>query len=90
MIKFLLFCCPKLNIDRREHELLIKTEDVYKRQVLSNGRCIKLRSLDLDKDNTLEQPFAITPQETAVSVEGHVFTTEQEPNTFAVYKFTKK
>ncbi|KAB5125278.1 SPOR domain-containing protein, partial [Bacteroides thetaiotaomicron] len=26
MIKFLLFCCPKLNIDRREHELLIKTE----------------------------------------------------------------
>ena len=47
-------------------------------------------TLDLDKDNTLEQPFAITPQETAVSVEGHVFTTEQEPNTFAVYKFTKK
>ena len=57
---------------------------------MSSGRCIKLRSLDLDKDNTLEQPFAIVPQETPVSIEGNVFTTELEPTTFAVYKFTKK
>ncbi len=34
--------------------------------------------------------FAITPQETPVSIEGHVFTAELEPNTFTVYKFTKK
>ena len=58
-----------------------------KQDVLSNGCCIKLRSLDLDKDNTLEQPFAIVPQETPVSIEGNVFTTELEPTTFAVYKF---
>ena len=58
--------------------------------MLFDGRCIKLRSLDLDKDNTLEQPFAITPQETPVSIEGTVFTTELEPTTFAVYKFKKK
>ena len=44
----------------------------------------------LIKDNTLEQPFAIVPQETPVSIEGNVFTTELEPTTFAVYKFTKK
>ena len=90
--------------DKDKNELIVKVANtsntaqsislnfagLKKQDVLSNGRCIKLRSLDLDKDNTLEQPFAITPQETAVSVEGHVFTTEQEPNTFAVYKFTKK
>ena len=45
---------------------------------------------DLDKDNTLEQPSAITPQETPVSIEGNVFVTELEPTTFAVYKFKKK
>ena len=90
--------------DKDKNELIVKVANtsntaqsislnfagLKKQDVLSNGRCIKLRSLDLDKDNTLEQPFAITPQETAVSVEGQVFTTEQEPNTFAVYKFTKK
>ncbi|MZJ34586.1 alpha-L-arabinofuranosidase, partial [Collinsella sp. BIOML-A1] len=78
------------NTSNTAQSISLNFAGLKKQDVLSNGRCIKLRSLDLDKDNTLEQPFAITPQETAVSVEGHVFTTEQEPNTFAVYKFTKK
>ena len=90
--------------DRNKNELIVKVantsdtaqpvslkfEGLKKQDVLSDGRCIKLRSLDLDKDNTLEQPFAITPKETPVSIQGHVFTAELEPNTFAVYKFTKK
>ena len=90
--------------DKDKNELIVKVantsatiqpitlnfEGLKKQDVLSNGRCIKLRSLDLDKDNTLEQPFAIVPQETPVSIEGNVFTTELEPTTFAVYKFTKK
>jgi carbohydrate binding domain protein len=90
--------------DKDKNELIVKVantsatiqpitlnfEGLKKQDVLFNGRCIKLRSLDLDKDNTLEQPFAIVPQETPVSIEGNVFTTELEPTTFAVYKFTKK
>ena len=90
--------------DKDKNELIVKVantsatiqpislnfEGLKKQDVLSDGRCIKLRSLDLDKDNTLEQPFAIVPQETPVSIEGNVFTTELEPTTFAVYKFTKK
>lgn len=90
--------------DKDKNELIIKIantsnsaqpislnfEGLKKQDVLSDGRCIKLRSLDLDKDNTLEQPLAITPQETTVSIDGHVFATELEPNTFALYKFTKK
>ena len=68
----------------------LKFEGLKKQNVLSDGRCIKLRSLDLDKDNTLEQPFAITPKEIPVSIQGHVFTAALAPNTFAVYKFTKK
>ena len=90
--------------DKDKNELIVKVantsatiqpitlnfEGLKKQDVLFNGRCIKLRSLDLDKDNTLEQPFAIVPQETPVSIEGNVFTTELEPTTFAVYKFSKK
>ena len=90
--------------DKDKNELIVKVantsataqpislnfEGLKKQDVLSDGRCIKLHSLDLDKDNTLEQPSAITPQETPVSIEGNVFITELEPTTFAVYKFKKK
>lgn len=90
--------------DKDKNELIVKVantsataqpislnfEGLKKKDVLSDGRCIKLHSLDLDKDNTLEQPSAITPQETPVSIEGNVFVTELEPTTFAVYKFKKK
>ena len=90
--------------DKDKNELIVKVvntsattqpislnfEGLKKQDVLSDGRCIKLHSLDLDKDNTLEQPSAITPQETPVSIEGNVFVTELEPTTFAVYKFKKK
>ena len=90
--------------DKDKNELIVKIantsnsaqpvslnfEGLKKQDVLSEGRCIKLRSLDLDQDNTLEQPLAITPQETAVSIDGHVLAAEIEPNTFVVYKFTKK
>ncbi|MCE8921305.1 alpha-L-arabinofuranosidase C-terminal domain-containing protein [Bacteroides ovatus] len=90
--------------DKDKNELIVKVvntsataqpislnfEGLKKLDVLSDGRCIKLHSLDLDKDNTLEQPSAITPQETPVSIEGNVFVTELEPTTFAVYKFKKK
>ena len=78
------------NTSATAQPISLNFEGLKKQDVLSNGRCIKLRSLDLDKDNTLEQPFAIVPQETPVSIEGNVFTTELEPTTFAVYKFTKK
>lgn len=65
-------------------------EGLKKQEVLSGGRCIKLHSPEADQENTLEQPFAITPQETPVTIEGNLFTTTLEPNTFAVYKFIKK
>ena len=78
------------NTSDKTQPISLNFEGLKKQDVLTNGCCIKLRSLDLDKDNTLEQPFAITPQETPVSIEGTIFTTELEPTTFAVYKFTKK
>jgi alpha-L-arabinofuranosidase len=90
--------------DKEKNELIVKVvntsdkalpialnfEGLKKKDVLANGCCIKLRSADLDADNTLEQPHAITPVETNVSIDGHKLNTELEPYTFAIYTFTKK
>jgi hypothetical protein len=43
----------------------------------------------LDKDNTLEQPSAIVPQESVAAIKGNVFSTELEPYTLAIYTFNK-
>ncbi|WP_071145051.1 alpha-L-arabinofuranosidase C-terminal domain-containing protein [Bacteroides ihuae] len=59
------------------------------KEVLTDGTCIKLSSLDLDKDNTIEQPFAITPKTTTISILKDALDVELEPYTFAIYKFTK-
>lgn len=79
-----------VNTSNTAQPISLNFEGLKKQNVLSNGRCIKLHSLDLDKDNTLEQPFVIIPQETPVSIEGNIFTTGLEPSTFAIYKFAKK
>ena len=77
------------NTSDKAQPLSLKFEGLKKQDVLSDGRCIKLRSADLDKDNTIEQPFAIQPQETPVSIDGQVLNVELEPKTFVVYIFKK-
>ena len=59
------------------------------KEILTDGTCVKLSSLDLDKDNTIEQPFAITPKTTTISILKDALDVELEPYTFAIYKFTK-
>ena len=77
------------NTSDRAQPLSLKFEGLKKQDVLSGGRCIKLRSADPDKDNTIEQPSAIQPQETSVSIDSQVLSVELEPKTFAVYIFKK-
>lgn len=78
-----------VNTSDKPQPVAFKFEGLKKNDVLSGGKCIKLRSQDLDKDNTIEQPNVIIPQETAITIDGHYLNTELEPHTFAVYKFTK-
>lgn len=78
------------NTSDKAQSLTLNFQGLKKQDVLADGKCIKLSSLDLDKDNTIEQPSAITPQESSVSMEGNTFSTELEAKTFAVYKFAKK
>lgn len=60
-----------------------------KGEKLVNGKCIKFQSTDLDKDNTVENPNVIVPQETAVGMDGNILKADVAPKTFVVYKFTK-
>ncbi len=79
-----------VNTSNQSQPISFQFAGLKKQEVLSDGRCIKLRSLDLDQENTLEQPGAILPQESEVDIEGNVLKTDLEANTFAIYKFSKK
>ena len=57
---------------------------------LANGVLITLSADHPDLENTIENPNLITPQETAVMIDGNVLETEIAPNTFALYKFSKE
>lgn len=60
-------------------------------ETLSPGvSCITLHSDDPDQENTIEQPFAIIPQESSATVAGNVFTAETDACTFAIYTFKVK
>lgn len=61
-----------------------------KKDVLTNGCRIKLQSADPDKDNTLETPLAIIPQEEAVEISGNKLNVQLDAKTFVIYKFTVK
>ena len=85
--------------DKNKNEIIVKVANnsdkkqplslifngLKKKEVLSGARCIKLSSADMDKDNTIENPLAIIPQETSLDVDGHTLNVDLEPATFAVY-----
>ena len=81
-------CIVKVvNTSDKTQPVTLNFAGLKKQDRLSGGVCIKLRSSDIDADNTIGNPAAIAPQETPVATDGHVFNTELEPYTFAIYKF---
>lgn len=73
------------NTSDKKQPLSLIFNGLKKKEVLSGARCIKLSSADMDKDNTIENPLAIIPQETSLDVDGHTLDVDLEPATFAVY-----
>lgn len=73
------------NTSDKKQPLSLIFNGLKKKEVLSRARCIKLSSADMDKDNTIENPLAIIPQETSLDVDGHTLNVDLEPATFAVY-----
>ncbi len=66
------------------------TFDGVKQEQLSDGICTSLHSSNPDVENTLIEPDAVKPEETAVHLEGNVLSIELGAKTFAVYKFIKE
>ena len=74
-----------VNTSVKKQSLSLIFNGLKKKEVLSGARCIKLSSTGMDKDNTIENPLAIIPQETSLDVNGHTLNVDLEPVTFAVY-----
>lgn len=77
------------NTSDQKQSVTLRFDGLEKKALLTDGQCITLRSTDPDADNTIEIPNTIHPEESTVAITGHLFNTELEPKTFAVYKFTK-
>lgn len=78
------------NTSGKVQSLSLKFDGLKKKETLSEGRCIKLSSADMDKDNTIENPEAIVPQETALRIDGQTLDVDLEPSSFAVYILKKQ
>ena len=74
-----------VNTSGKKQSLSLIFNGLKKKEVLSGARCIKLSSTGMDKDNTIENPLAIIPQETSLDVNGHTLNVDLEPVTFAEY-----
>ncbi|MDO4163085.1 MAG: alpha-L-arabinofuranosidase C-terminal domain-containing protein [Bacteroides sp.] len=77
------------NTSDKAQSIALNFQGMKKKDVWAGGRCIKLSSPDLDKDNTVENPTAIVPVESPLTIEGQSVNVEIEPNTFAVYILNK-
>lgn len=73
------------NTSDKSQSIALTFDGLKKKTELAGGRCIKLTSPDMDKDNTVEHPHAIVPQESPLSAQGKSLSVELEPYTFAVY-----
>jgi alpha-L-arabinofuranosidase len=78
-----------INTSGKAQSVSLQFNGLKKNERLTNGTCIRLQSADLEKDNTLEQPAFIHPQESTAAINGRQLDTEIEPYTFIVYKWMK-
>lgn len=78
-----------VNTSNKAQLVSLNFAGLKKQVALTDGCCITLNALDVEKDNTLEQPTAIVPIAHKLSIEGNVLNTELGASTFAIYTFVK-
>lgn len=77
------------NTSDKVQAINLEFKGLKKSEKLGEGKLITLHSDNLDAENTLDNPNAIVPKESAVNIEGNTLNTEIGAMTFAVYKFKK-
>ena len=60
-----------------------------KKESLADGTITTFHSDDPDLDNTVDNPTAIIPVESKITIEGNTLKTQVEAKSFAMYKFKK-
>ncbi|MBQ8521599.1 MAG: carbohydrate binding domain-containing protein [Bacteroides sp.] len=79
-----------INTSDKAQPVTLDFKGLKKKNKLTNGKCITFHADNPEVDNTLDNPNAVTPKESAVSIDGTVFNTEVGAKTFVIYKFTKE
>ena len=77
------------NVSDEPQALSIKIDGLKKKETLKGARAIKLQTDNILKENTLDNPYAIIPQESILAVNGNILNVTIEPKTFAVYVLKK-
>jgi alpha-L-arabinofuranosidase len=75
------------NTSDRPQPLSITFAGLKKNAALTNGRLITLHADNPELENTLDNPRAVVPRETALPITGNVLTTELGAKTFALYMY---
>ena len=74
------------NTSDKEQLVSITLAGLKKVVTFTKSTCTKLHSPDLDVENTLDNPSAVVPVETPVTLDGNVLNVKLESKTFAVYR----
>ena len=78
-----------INTSNKKQELELNFEGLGKKESLAGGTMTTFHSDNLDADNTVDNPTAILPVESQISIEGNTLSTQIGARTFALYKFKK-
>lgn len=76
-----------VNTANEARALTIALQGVKKNRIPTHGEVITLHSANLDQENTLEHPNAVTPQTATFQLNGNGADLKLGANTFAIYKF---
>lgn len=78
-----------VNVSETAQSLNIKFDGMKKKENLTSGRLIKLHSDDVLKENSIENPNLIAPEEESIEVVGKELNVIIEPQTFVIYILKK-
>ena len=79
-----------VNTSDKSQPISLDFAGLKKNNKLINGTCITFNAPNTDLENTIDQPYAIIPQEKNVAIDNNKFITDIASHTFAIYKFTKQ
>jgi len=76
-----------VNTSEKSQPVRFNFEGLKKREKLTEGRIIALKSDEPDAENTIGNPTLIVPVESEITINGHILESEMDAHTFHIYTF---